>query len=165
MTIEKSTPHRIFSVWMGLTVLLLMGGAPRAMAERPVVSVALVSGETLRVSREQIDALPQHLVDSSQAGREGRFRGPLVRDFLAWAGVKSSEIEITAFDDYVVQIPRTLWEDYDSIFATVRNDEVMRIRDKGPLWLIFPWDTRPELRDERYYNLSIWQIKMIRELP
>lgn len=145
----------LFSVSMGVSHAI----------ERPLVTVKLQSGEQVRITRTQFNTLPIHEINSAESGRDGVFKGPLLRDFLAMAGVKSSRIEILAYDNYFVQIERTYWHDYDTIMATERNGATMKIRDKGPLWLVFPWDKHPELRNERFYNLSIWQIKEIKELP
>ncbi|MCH8808257.1 MAG: hypothetical protein IH993_00260, partial [Proteobacteria bacterium] len=37
--------------------------------------------------------------------------------------------------------------------------EILRTRSKGPLWVIYPWSERPELRTQVVYGRSIWQIK------
>ncbi|MFC6670829.1 hypothetical protein [Marinobacterium aestuariivivens] len=41
------------------------------------------------------------------------------------------------------------------------NTEYMRIRDKGPLFLVYPFDSDPALRTEVIQNRSVWQIKHI----
>ncbi len=35
----------------------------------------------------------------------------------------------------------------------------MPIRDKGPLWLVYPYDSNPDLNTDKYYSRSVWQIK------
>ena len=35
------------------------------------------------------------------------------------------------------------------------------IRDRGPLWLIYPWSQHETLQRELYYSRSIWQIREI----
>ena len=39
------------------------------------------------------------------------------------------------------------------------NGEILRTRNKGPLWVIYPWSEQPELRTQIVYGRSIWQIK------
>jgi hypothetical protein len=34
----------------------------------------------------------------------------------------------------------------------------MRIREKGPLFIVYPFDTKAELRSELYYNRAAWQL-------
>lgn len=160
------TRHNSFLPVRWLWVLLLCSFAISAVAaERPLVTIKKLSGEEIAITRDQVAQLPIYTVNSSEPGREGAFRGPLLRDVLALVGVNAQTIEISAYDSYYVQIERAYWADYDSILATEREGVTMKIRDKGSLWLIFPWDKHTELRNERFYNLSIWQIKEIKELP
>ena len=35
------------------------------------------------------------------------------------------------------------------------------VRDKGPLFLVYPFDTNPETYNEKYFSRSVWQIKEI----
>ena len=35
----------------------------------------------------------------------------------------------------------------------------MSVRDKGPLFIIYPFDESEDLRSERYYSRSAWQLK------
>ena len=37
----------------------------------------------------------------------------------------------------------------------------LSVRDKGPLFLIYPFDKNPELYNEKYFSRSVWQIKKI----
>jgi hypothetical protein len=41
----------------------------------------------------------------------------------------------------------------------------MSVRDKGPLWVIYPYDAVPEYKSERIYARSIWQLVSIEVLP
>ncbi|MDU1358477.1 MAG: oxidoreductase, partial [Citrobacter freundii] len=34
----------------------------------------------------------------------------------------------------------------------------MRIRDKGPLFIVYPYDSMPELNNQIYYSRSAWQV-------
>ncbi|RYH00603.1 oxidoreductase, partial [Salipiger sp. IMCC34102] len=37
----------------------------------------------------------------------------------------------------------------------------MQVRDKGPLWIVYPYDDTPEYRSEVIYSRSIWQLDRI----
>ena len=37
----------------------------------------------------------------------------------------------------------------------------MAVRDKGPLFIVYPYDSDEVLRSERYYNRSAWQLKSL----
>jgi len=89
------------------------------------------------------------------------FEGVLVRDILASLKHKGSQVAATAINDYTVKIPIKDFDDYNVILAYKMNGKVMNIRDKGPLWLIYPWTENPELKTELYHSRSIWQLKLL----
>ncbi len=37
----------------------------------------------------------------------------------------------------------------------------MRVRDKGPFWLVYDLTTHPEIDEPMHYTLMVWQIKEI----
>ena len=45
--------------------------------------------------------------------------------------------------------------------AFLNNGEPMSIRDKGPLWIIYPFDDNPDYQTEVIYSRSIWQLDQI----
>jgi hypothetical protein len=44
------------------------------------------------------------------------------------------------------------------IVAYLMNGEEMSIRDKGPLWVIYPYDSDADFRSEVVFTRSIWQL-------
>ncbi len=89
------------------------------------------------------------------------FEGVLVRDILQAVGARGQNIEATAINDYSVPIPVSDVMQHDVILADTRNGTAMSVRDKGPLWIIYPWDAKPELRTEIYHSRSISQLHKI----
>ena len=51
------------------------------------------------------------------------------------------------------------------IIAYMMNGEEMSVRNKGPLWLVYPYDLNHEYRSEVIYSRSIWQLDRIDVLP
>jgi len=89
------------------------------------------------------------------------FTGPLLRDVLAAAGARGTLLQMRALNDYRVEVP---WEDaqrHDPILARLLDGQPMAVRDKGPLFLIYPFDDHPELRSAVYYSRSAWQLRAI----
>lgn len=87
-----------------------------------------------------------------------KFTGPLLRDVLAAAGAQGRTIEARALNDYRVNIPIDDSARYDVIVARLIDDKPMAVRDKGPLFLIYPFDRAPELRNSIFYGRSAWQL-------
>ncbi|MFC7692861.1 hypothetical protein ACFQY5_28160 [Paeniroseomonas aquatica] len=44
------------------------------------------------------------------------------------------------------------------MLALKRDGNYLTIRDKGPLFIVYPYDTNAELRSPRYYGRSAWQV-------
>jgi hypothetical protein len=38
------------------------------------------------------------------------------------------------------------------------NGEILTPRDKGPIWVVFPWSDHPELDTRQARQRSIWQL-------
>ena len=82
-------------------------------------------------------------------------------ELLRAIGGRGETLRAVAINDYSVTIPTTDLQTYPVLLAIKRDGEYMRIRDKGPLWIIYPWSDYPELRTEVYHARSIWQLKLI----
>lgn len=93
---------------------------------------------------------------------EHRWRGVSLRHLVEQlGGGEHSQILLTALNDYAIEIP---WSDlvrYDPILAYSRDGERISIRDKGPLILIYPFGTHPQLQGQDYINRSIWQVHAV----
>lgn len=110
-----------------------------------------------------LQALPQQTIKAETPWTEGvtTFSGPLLRDVLEMAGANGDTLLMTAINEYQVKVPVSDAEYFNCILAISMNGETLTVRTKGPLWLIYPWDTFDGLRTETYYARSIWQLKTI----
>lgn len=90
------------------------------------------------------------------------FTGPLLRDVLAAAGARGGKITAVALNDYKTEIPFDDVTRHEVIVARLMNDRPMPVREKGPLFIMFPFDTKAELRSETYYNRAAWQLSTLR---
>jgi len=88
-----------------------------------------------------------------------KFTGPLLRDVLAAAKAKGSTIKAAALNDYQSSIPLDDSQKFDVILAHKMNDQDIPVKTKGPLFIVYPYDSKPELRSTVYYERSAWQLK------
>ena len=91
-----------------------------------------------------------------------KFTGPLLRDVLAAAKAKGEVINAVALDDYQAKIPFSDATDYDVILAHQMDGKTLTAKDKGPLFVVYPYDSKAELQAVRFYERSIWQLKALR---
>jgi hypothetical protein len=80
---------------------------------------------------------------------------------LAAAGAQGSVLRLVALNDYRVDMPFDDAQRYDVMLARLLDGRPMAVRDKGPLFVIYPFDTVPELRSATYYSRSAWQLRTI----
>lgn len=93
-----------------------------------------------------------------------KFTGPLLRDVLRAAGGQGQTLRVTALNDYRVDIPIDDIQRWDVLLARLLDDRPMSVRDKGPLFIIYPLDSRAELRSPLYFSRCAWQLKGIEVL-
>ncbi len=151
----------------GAAALLVFGHA--SALETPKGAVVLTVNGVGIESEAKFDmamlaSLPQHSFTTQTPWYPSarKFTGPLLRDVLAAAGAKGQVIEAIAINDYKVNIPVEDAQQRNLIVAHLLNDKPMTLRDKGPLFIIYPFDADPQLRNSLYYSRSAWQLKALR---
>lgn len=121
------------------------------------------SGDQADFDMDMLMALPQHsFTTSSPWYKEAKkFTGPLLRDVLAAAGAQGTNLKAFALNNFKVEIPVADTRQFPVMLARLMDDKPMLIRDKGPLFIIYPFDTQPELHSARYYSRSAWQLRTL----
>ena len=94
--------------------------------------------------------------------RPVKFSGPLLREVLAAAGVSGTRLSAVAVNDYAVTIPWSDTTKFDVILAIKMNDRDIPARTKGPVFLVYPFGSSPELEATVYKDRSIWQLKALK---
>lgn len=86
------------------------------------------------------------------------FTGVPLQKLMDYVGAKGSVAKVIALNDYTTVIPLNDFKKYNVILALKINGEYMRIRDKGPLFIVYPYDSIPELNNQIFYSRSAWQV-------
>lgn len=87
------------------------------------------------------------------------FEGVLLSRLIDELGAGGSVIAASALNDYTVEIPLSDAVPDGPILAFAQNGAPLSVRDKGPLWVIYPYDSKAEYHSELIYARSIWQVK------
>lgn len=89
------------------------------------------------------------------------YSGVLLRDFLLAVGATGDTVTLTALNDYQITIPAADALEDGPLLAYLSDGKPMSVRDKGPVWLIYPFDDDPAYQNEQTFSRSIWQLNRI----
>lgn len=89
------------------------------------------------------------------------FEGPTLASLLEVLGVASGTLHATAINDYTVEINAADAFEHDVLLAMTHNGQKMRVRDKGPIWVVYPM-SRGDAARNLYDAEMIWQLVRIR---
>lgn len=111
--------------------------------------------------REMLEALPLAQIKTSTSWTEGQqtFEGVSAAAVLDAVGAEGSTVTAIALNDYKVEIPLSDFRDYPVLLALKMNGATLRVRDKGPIWIVYPRDDHPELATAEIDQRWIWQVK------
>lgn len=93
-------------------------------------------------------------------GRQS-FTGVLMQDLLARVGAFGTRVRAVALNDYSYVIALSDFDKYPVLLAYTQNGERLRIRDKGPLWIVYPRDEFAELADKPVEPRMVWQLQRL----
>ena len=142
-------------------------GAP-ALANEPPDDVILFEGKTregapLKIAMSEIRKLPRVSITTRTPWFDGEthFEGALARDVMAYVGAHGETLSIEALDGYSIKTPAADFRAFDPLFAYRADGKDLAVETKGPLMLVYPFDSHPEIANESYYARCIWQISKI----
>ncbi len=117
-------------------------------------------GETASFDRAMLEGLEQEGFQTTTPWYTGlvRFDGVRMTRLLAAVGATGSSVRAVALNDYTTEIPISDFEKYGVILALKRDGAYMPIRDKGPLFIVYPFDSLAELKSQQFYSRSAWQV-------
>jgi len=120
-------------------------------------------GQQANFDMAMIERMPQvsFVTRTPWYGQPRRFTGPLLREVLRRAGAQGATLRLRALNDYRVDMPFEDAQRYELIVARLLDGAPMPVRDKGPLFAVYPFDSQPELRNAVYYSRSAWQLRSI----
>lgn len=114
-----------------------------------------------RFDLKALEGLGITKLTTSTPWTEGKrvFEGVRLRDLLQAVGADGATITPVALNDYKLDIPREDFDKYPVILAYRMDGEELRVRDKGPLWIVYPRDDFPELDNRLIRSRWVWQVK------
>lgn len=161
------------SALAGLALAPVAALSPNAWAlSKPANPVVLTLRGKVSITNEggvanfdmaMLERMAQRSITTRTPWYEGprKFTGPLLRDVLQAAGAQGTTLRAIALNDYKVDIPFEDAMKFDVVMARLLDDKPMPVREKGPLFIIYPFDDKSELRVPQYFARCAWQLRTI----
>ncbi|SFQ69687.1 hypothetical protein SAMN05421853_1257 [Roseivivax halotolerans] len=117
-------------------------------------------GNVARFDMEMLEAMEQVSFETTTLWTEGTsaFTGVPLAALLDRLGVTEGTIRASAINDYSIEIPVESVTETAPIVAYQLDGAAMPRRQKGPLWIVYPYDSDAAFRTEVIYSRSIWQL-------
>lgn len=93
---------------------------------------------------------------------EAEFQGIPARRLMTAVGATGTAVRALALNDFESTIPLADFERYLVLLATRIDGKQLEVRDKGPIWIVYPWSDHPELDDLPTRRKSVWQLRSLR---
>ena len=144
-------------------VMLTFAVTVRPGGAQQLVLSLVDGGNVIEFSLQDLDEMPQESFSTRTTWTEGvvTFSGVSLSHVLKSVGESGSLLRMVALNDYAVEMPISEVGETYPIIATRMNGETMKVRDKGPYWIVYPYDSDPDYRTETSYARSIWQLKTL----
>lgn len=127
---------------------------------------AAYPGGQLTLDMAMLRALPADQFTTSTIWTEGThtYTGVMLKTLAVAVRAGDRDLELHALNDYTVQIPAGEATATAPLIAYAVDGAPMSVRDKGPLWVIYPFDDGAEFRTDTTFSRSIWQLDRIEVL-
>lgn len=140
-------------------------GSLPAPAGRTILTVSgrigvFNEGEAALFDLAMLEALgtDRFMTSTPWYGGQVLFEGVRMQRLMQAVGAAGQTVTAVALNDYVTELPIADFEAYGTLLALKRDGNYMPVRDKGPLFVVYPYDSRPELKHQRFYARSAWQV-------
>ncbi len=127
------------------------------------VDGAISAAQPVELDLDGLKPLPAEPFKTSTIWTEGEltFTGVPLKTLMQEVGATGTVVIAEALNGYAVEVPLDGLEDKAPILAYLIDGEPFSRRDKGPLWVVFPYDSDDRYKSETIYAYSIWQLRKI----
>ncbi|MEM7213146.1 MAG: hypothetical protein AAF479_14865, partial [Pseudomonadota bacterium] len=141
--------------------------ASAVFAQDPsALQIRSADGAQASLTLAELDALEQVTITTTTIWTEGEitFTGPALSRVLELMEIDDETLILTALNDYAIEMPAPEAGATYPIIATRMDGAAMSVRDKGPFWIVFPYDSDEAFQTEEVFAQSIWQLDRIEVL-
>lgn len=145
--------------------VFLLAFASPADAEETILTVTgnITAGAEVNMTLSDIEDLGTARIVTTTPWHDGEvtFEGVPMSRLMEAVGANGTLALVHALNNYSSEVPLSDFTRFEPILAYKMNGQQMEIADKGPLFIIYPYDDAAELKNELYYSRSAWQVRSI----
>lgn len=161
-------PCRAMAAWVLIACCVPAWATPADSAPAGPVVLEIkgritAAGRAASFDLSSLTRLPREDFETTTPWTTGkqRFAGVRLEALMKAVGAQGSEVVAVALNDYRVVIPLQEAVRDGALVAYELNGAPLPVRNRGPLWIVFPFDQSPRLRGEQILSRSIWQLKLL----
>jgi len=111
----------------------------------------------------RLSAIGTAEIETTSIWTDGKhsFKGVMLRDLVDFLKIKAKVLRLHALNDYAVEIPTDEATADAPILAFEMDGALMSVRDKGPIWVLYPFDDGPQYRTDTTFSRSVWQLDRV----
>ena len=150
---------------IGAILFAVMGLAqPSQAADSVTLTIQTVGATTANeLTLADLKAIGRTEITTTTPWTEGQqsFVGVTGAQLVAALKATGQSVTAVANNDYSIDIPMEVFSDPDTLIAYERNGQPMPVSDKGPLWIVFPFDRDARFVSESFKSYAIWGLLRI----
>jgi hypothetical protein len=151
--------------FVGLGAALCLGSAGPLLCAPPQLCLDgdISAGSPVFLDLEDLLEFPQTSFETTTIWTEAPhvFSGPSLSGVLGAFGAGQGDLTLTGLDSYRVTLRRSMVDEVSPIIAISLDGQRIRTRNRGPYWLMFPFDSRKEFQAAEYFAASVWHLAQI----
>jgi hypothetical protein len=150
--------------------MLCMGLAQAPAKAEDAVKLGVTTSATsaVELSIDELRALGDTKFATGTPWTKGtqKFEGITGAQIVAAMEAKGQKLDAksvlaVANNDYSIVIPFEVFNQPTTLVAFAQNGGAMSVRDKGPFWIVFPYDQDGKFLSSSYQSYSIWGLERL----
>ncbi|MCZ8268953.1 MAG: oxidoreductase [Beijerinckiaceae bacterium] len=153
-----------FLILANLSLAPAQDVAARSTAGPAVLTISGPGGGASHdLTMADLEKLPKAEIRTTTPWHNGvqHFEGVSLQVLMESLKLSGANAQVTALNRYRTTIPMKDFSAFKPILAYRRNGAPMEVREKGPLFIIYPYDSNTALKHDTYFSRSAWQVRSI----
>jgi hypothetical protein len=132
-------------------------------ATAPVLTIQFPDGgkPSVDLTMPELMAMPISTITTTTPWHDGEqtFEGVALSQLMETVGASAELLRVQALNGYETEVPFSDFVEHGPILAFRLNGKEMSVSEKGPLFIVYGFDDKPELNSELFFSRAAWQVR------